>query len=213
MGGVIVHGSVGSPYVRAVRLVLEEKKADYEFAEIAPGAHKEPPHLARHPFGRMPAFEHDGFALYETQAIVRYLDETFPEPSLIPSDARRRARMNQIMGIIDWYAFQSWGVKIARQRLIVPRMGGTPDEAVIESALPEARLCVQEFDRLMGENGGPYLTGETLSLADFVLTPFYAYLAMTPEGEQMLEPRERLKGWWERMAARDSVKKVILGRA
>jgi glutathione S-transferase len=157
MGGTIVHGVAGSPYVQAVRLALEEKQAEYSFAAMPSGASKEPAHLARQPFGRVPAFEHDGFALYETQAIVRYVDETFAGPSLVPTGARQRARMNQILGIVDWYVFPSWAVKIAVQRLFVPRSGGTPDEAVIESALPEAATCLRELDRFLDENGGLYL--------------------------------------------------------
>jgi len=213
MSGTIVHGVAGSPYVQAVRLVLEEKQATYDFAAMPSGTSKEPAHLARHPFGRVPAFKHDEFALYETQAIVRYIDETFAGPSLVPAGARQRARMNQILGIVDWYAFPSWAVKIAVQRLFVPRSGRTPDEAVIESAMPEAATCVRELDRFREENGGPYLVGAVPTLADFVVAPFYAYLAKTPEGKRLLEPHQGLRGWWERMSARDSVKKIILAPA
>ena len=65
--GMIVHGVPGSPYVRAALLTLEEKGAEYELAAMAPGTLKQQPHLSRHPFGRIPAFEHDGWMLYETQ--------------------------------------------------------------------------------------------------------------------------------------------------
>ena len=49
----------------------------------------------------MPAFEHDGFELYETAAIMHYVDETFPGPSLRPGGPRERARMEQILGLIN----------------------------------------------------------------------------------------------------------------
>src|SRR5262249_31313167 len=70
---MIVHGIPGSPYVRAALLVLEEKGAEYELAAMQLGGLKQQPHLSRHPFGRIPAFEHDGWMLYETQAIMRYV--------------------------------------------------------------------------------------------------------------------------------------------
>ena len=70
MSGMIVHGVPGSPYVRAALLTLEEKGAPYKLAAMAPGTLKQEPHLSRHPFGRIPAFEHDGWMLYETWAIM-----------------------------------------------------------------------------------------------------------------------------------------------
>lgn len=67
MAPPIIYGPALSTYVRTVRLVLEEKAAEYQLIEIdiLKGDHKSPEHLARHPFGRVPAFEHDGFTLYE----------------------------------------------------------------------------------------------------------------------------------------------------
>ena len=73
MAPPIIYGPALSTYVRTVRLVLDEKAAAYELVEIdiLKGGNKTPEYLARHPFGRVPAFEHDGFALYETSAITR----------------------------------------------------------------------------------------------------------------------------------------------
>lgn len=62
-----VHSIPGSPYGRAVLATLEEKDADYLLAPLTPGAQKVEPHISRHPFGRIPALEHDGFLLYETR--------------------------------------------------------------------------------------------------------------------------------------------------
>ena len=83
------------------------------WSPVAPGAAKSPEHLARHPFGRVPVLEHDGFMLYETQAILRYLDRVLPQPALTPADPRRAARMDQVMNINDWYLFQGVGNVIA----------------------------------------------------------------------------------------------------
>src|SRR5580693_6107258 len=99
MSRPIVHGIDGSPFVNSARLALEEKGVDYQFAEMpcGTGAHKAPEHLARNPFGRIPVLEHDGFLLYETQAIMRYIDRAFAGPPLQPADIRLAARMDQIM--------------------------------------------------------------------------------------------------------------------
>ena len=90
MAAPIVYGPTISTYVRTVRLTLEEKPASYELVDVAmiQGAHKEPTHLARCPFGRIPAFSHDGFDLYETDAVVRYIDQVIPGQDLQPVEAQ-----------------------------------------------------------------------------------------------------------------------------
>ena len=69
-----------------------KKTSPYHLHALAPGEHKQPDYLARHPFGRVPAFEHDGFAIYETQAILRYLDDVFPDAAANAGQSRERAR-------------------------------------------------------------------------------------------------------------------------
>jgi glutathione S-transferase len=82
MGKPVVYGADYSVYVRIVRLVLEEKGIDYELVPVdifradgIPGWY-----FDHHPFGRIPAFEHDGFRLYEIGAIDCYVDEAFDGP-------------------------------------------------------------------------------------------------------------------------------------
>jgi glutathione S-transferase len=88
---------------------LIEKCAPFRVAGLAPGAHRAQPHLSRHPFGRVPVMEHDDFTLYETQAILRYLERILPSPPLIPQQTRDAARMDQVMGISDWYLIEWLG--------------------------------------------------------------------------------------------------------
>src|SRR6266404_6468032 len=165
MGRPIVYGPAGSTYVWSTRLALAEKGVAHELVEIGFGQHREEPHLSRQPFAKMPAFEHDGFALYETQAIMRYVDERFAGTPLQPEDVHKWSRMNQIIGIVDAYAWPSIGGTILFNRMLVTRfLGGTPDEAAIEAALPRARLCLAEIDRLMEDHR--FLAADFVSLAD-----------------------------------------------
>ena len=78
MSEIVVFGVPGSPFLRAVEVGLKEKDAAYRLQPLAPGESKSEEYLKRHPFGRIPAFQHGDFALYETQAILRYLDDVFP---------------------------------------------------------------------------------------------------------------------------------------
>ena len=199
----VIHGVPGSPFLRSAQLGLEEKAAPYRLAVMAPGDSKGPAHLKRHPFGRIPAFEHGDFRLYETQAILRYLDDVIPQPALEPSDPRAAARMNQIIGINDWYLFPEVCAVIVFQRIVGPvLLGRTTDEAAVAAALPDGRLCIGELDRLLGDQ--PFLAGARLSIADLMLAPQLDFLAATPEGKALLDGT-RLKNWLDRMRARPSM--------
>src|SRR4030088_1312426 len=165
MSEFAVHSIPGSPFGRAVLATLEEKGASFRLSPVAPGTFKSSEHLARHPFGRVPVLEHNGFLLYETQAILRYLDRVKPSPALTPADPRRAARMDQVMNINDWYLFPGVGSVIVFHRVVGPRvMGLKPDEAAIAAAMPRARTVFTELARLLGEQ--PYFTGDAVSLGD-----------------------------------------------
>src|SRR5258708_17027147 len=107
MTDFVVYGIPGSPYLRSALLGLEEKGARYRLAVLGRdiGGARSEEHLQRHPFGRIPILEQGDFRLYETQAILRYLDAALPGVALQPKDARSIARMSQIAGILDWYGF------------------------------------------------------------------------------------------------------------
>jgi glutathione S-transferase len=203
MSDFIVHSIPGSPFGRAVMATLEEKGARYRLAPVMPGTLKSPAHLALHPFGRVPVLEHDGFGLYETQAILRYLDRVVPEPPLTPADPRRAARMDQVLNVCDWYLFQGCGSVIGFQRVVGPKlMGLKPDEAAIEAAMPRARAVFAELARLLDTQ--PFFAGEALSLADLHIMPQIDFFTLTPEWAELGAPYQNLVDWLKRMQARPS---------
>jgi glutathione S-transferase len=205
MSEFTVHSVPGSPFGRAVLATLEEKGAPYRLAPLAPGAFRSGELLALHPFGRVPVFDHGDFRLYETQAILRYLDRVLPQPALTPLDPRRAARMDQVMNINDWYLFHGVGNVIVFHRVIGPRvMGLPPDEAAIAAAMPKALTVFNELARLLGEK--PYFAGDTLSLADLMLAPPVEFFAMIPEWSSLGAPHANLVAWLARMQERPSMK-------
>jgi glutathione S-transferase len=203
MSEYLVHIIPGSPFSRAALVTLEEKGASYRLVPVVPGTLRSPQHLSRHPFGRVPVLEHGEFRLYETQAILRYLDRVLPQPALTPADPRRAARMDQMMNVNDWYLFHGVANVIAFQRIVGPRlMGLTPDESAIAAALPKARTV---FDELAGQLGSqPYFTGDTLTLADLLLAPQLDFLQQTPEWQALTASHPNLGRWLARMNARPS---------
>jgi glutathione S-transferase len=203
MAHPIVYGPAGSTHVWSARLALAEKGVTHELVDVPPDARREEPHLARQPFAKVPAFEHDGFALYETQAIIRYVDERFAGTPLQPEDVHEWSRMNQIIGIVDAYAWPSIGGTILYNRMLVPRLrSGTPDEAAIAAALPCARLCLSEIDRLM--EGHRFLTGDHVSLADLMMIPLLYYFSNVPDGQASLAEHAKLSNWIRLMETRQS---------
>src|SRR5262249_56821355 len=129
MANPIVYGPAGSTYVWSARLALAEKGVTHELIEVPFRAQREEPHLSRHPFAKVPAFEHDEFALYETQAIMRYVDERFAVTPLQPEDVHQWSRMNQIIGIVDAYVWPSIAGTILFDRVLVPRfLRGRPHQ-------------------------------------------------------------------------------------
>jgi glutathione S-transferase len=184
-------------------LGFEEKGAPYEVVALGPDGSKSPAHLARHPFGRVPALTHGDFTLYETQAILRYIDRVLPGPSLTPAEPRVEARMNQLCGITDWYVMPHVTMGIAFERLVAPRLGRPTDEAKVAVSLSHAKLCIAEIARLLGS--APFMTGDEISLADLHLAPHLAFFALAPEAKIMLEPYTSLTAWIARMNARPSL--------
>ena len=205
MSQFIVHTVPGSPFGRAVLATLEEKRAPYRLSAVAPGAARSEPHISRHPFGRIPVLEHDGFTLYETQAILRYLDRILPKPALTPTDPRAAARMDQVMNISDWYLFQGVNNVIGFHRIVGPRlMGLTPDEAAIAAAMPKAHVVFKELSRLLANKA--YIAGDNVTLADIMVAPHLDFLAETPEWQSLTAASPSLVSWLERMNARPSFK-------
>ncbi len=204
MAEPVVFGAAYSVYVRAVRLALAEKGVPYRLEEVDIFAESGPPpgYLERHPFARIPAFEHDGFRLYEATAISLYVDEAFEGPPLMPANVRARARVHQLLGILDNYAYRTLVWDVFVERVSVPQEGGTPDEAKIAAALERARTCLTTLEELMGDT--PWLAGARVSLADLRAFPMFELFRKAPEGARLLDSSPGLARWFEAMAARPS---------
>jgi glutathione S-transferase len=205
---VLLYGPVYSTYARTARLALEEKAVTYELREIDTlnGAGQMPEHLARHPWGKVPVIDHDGFSIFETAAITRYVDAAFPGPKLQSDDLRQQARMTQICSILDNYGWNPMVIQVFVQGALVPMKGGTPDRAIIATAMPQAALVLKVVESLM--TGDDFLCGAAISLADLHLVPILDYFARTEDGRAALKQRPQLSAWWQRIEQRPSVIKT-----
>ncbi|TGS16054.1 glutathione S-transferase family protein [Mesorhizobium sp. M2E.F.Ca.ET.209.01.1.1] len=196
-----LYGADYSVYVRIARMTLEEKGVGYELVPLDIFAAEGIPawYLELQPFARIPALEHDGFRLFETSAIARYVDEAFDGPALQPTDARGRAKMSQIIGMLDAYGYRAMVWDVAVERLEKT----PPDEALIASGLSQAETVLKVLTSLKAK-GGPWLLGEQLTLADLHAAPIIAYCLKVSEGRDLLARFADIGDWYARVADRAS---------
>ncbi len=204
----VLFGAAYSVYTRIARLALHEKGVAHRFQEIDIFSPAGIPanYAERHPFGKIPAFEHLGFRLFETASIARYVDEAFDGPSLQPVDAPGRARVAQIIGLLDSYAYRAmvWDVFVERVRK--PTRGDAPDETKIAGGLERADICLRTLDGFMADAGWLAGRGERPTLADLHAAPMVLCLRQAPEGAALLARFPRLAAWLDRMIRRESLR-------
>lgn len=191
-----------SYYVRIARIVLAEKGVAYRLEELNPFAEAGRAALAPyHPFARVPVLLHDDRAIYECAAVVRYVDEAFSGPSLQPSAAADRARMQQTISVIDNYGYWPIVRQIFSHRVARPVLGEATDEAVAEEGVRHAPAVLAALDGLAGRD-------EPFSLADAYLAALIDYLLMAPEGAALLAAAPRLRARWQELRDRPSVRET-----
>jgi glutathione S-transferase len=199
-----LYGHPISTCTRKVLTVLHEKgqKADFVTVDIMKGDHKNPDHLARQPFGQIPAIDDNGFVLYESRAIIRYIDETLPGPKLTPTDPKGHALMEQWMSV-ETSNFTPHAMKIIYQRYFNPARGLQPDEAVVKESSEATGRTLDIIDRQLGKTR--YLTGTQFTLADICYMPYIEYLFAGKAGD-LIESRKNAARWWTEISSRDSWK-------
>jgi len=200
VSGLTLFGWERSTYTRAVLLALLEKGPAYELVTVVPFDGLPEGYLALHPFGKIPVLEHEGFRLYETAAILRYLDEAFAGPALQPATPRGRARMQQIVGLVDAYGYRSlvWDLYV--------NLREEKDPAVLERGLETGGRFLDALAALIE---GPFLCGDAPSLADCHLAPVLRYAIAMPEGASLTDERPAVMTWWHRILARPGWAEVL----
>lgn len=196
-----LHGFKYSVYAWIARFALHEKGVDYTWVEVNPFADDVPAaYLALHPFCRVPTLVDGDYVLYETGAITRYLDDKFDGPALQPAAPEARARVSQILSIVDSYVYWPLVRQVFSHGVFAARMGEPADRAEYENGLAAAPRVLDALDRLAG--GSDFLVGDTLTLADIHLAPMMSYFTTDDAGMALLTQRRRLNTWWTAISAR-----------
>ena len=196
-----------STCTRKVLALLAEKGQEAEFVlvDIMKGEGKQPAHLARQPFGQIPAIDDDGFVLYESRAIIRYLDERLPGPSLTPKDLKARALMEQWISV-ETSNFTPSAMKIVYQLFFGPMRGQQPDAKIVEEGRAGVTRALAILDAQLAKT--KFLVGDAFTLADIAYMPYIEYVVAAKQGD-LIAAHPNLARWWESIRSRPSWKKAI----
>jgi glutathione S-transferase len=197
----------GHPYstcTRKVLLTLTETNTPYELVvvDLTKGEQKQPPHLSRQPFGVVPAIDDDGYKLFESRAIARYINQKVRGP-LVPTDLQEYGRMEQWISVETSYFAGPAMTFIFEHTFKRPQS----DEA-LRSAGKALDLAFEVMDARLAV--APYFAGTQFSLADISFMPYVGYLMGSPLQERIAR-NGRVEAWWKRVSERPSWKKIAGG--
>jgi glutathione S-transferase len=195
MAELEIIGAGVSNYVRSCRMLCFEKGVAHTNPQARPYS---PEVRAIHPYGLIPVMRHGGFELFESKAIMSYIDAVFPGPKFMPAEPEAMALTEQ------WIAFTNHKIDrhMVRDYVVQYRFADKatgPDMARINGALPDIEKQAKFVDAALAKSG--YLVGRTLTMADMNLMPMLYYTRMLAEGKAIIDPLPHLVSYIERLSA------------
>lgn len=194
--GLKLHYNPLSTFSRRVLIAFAEKQVPHQLVvvDMAARRHREQPYLSLNPYGRVPTLEEDGFVLFESTAILNYLEATRPAPPLVPADARGRALVDMHMKLCDLQLTRHAGTVIFPKRFL-------PKERWNAAAMAEAKAEIEKHLAILDKQlaGKTYLVAEQFSLAEVCYMPFLDFLPLME-----ITPPTAVAVWSERLLARRS---------
>ena len=197
--GLRLYGYRYSVYTRIARMVLVLRDLGYDAVEVNPFDLPSDPKLALvAPFQRVPVLDHDGFVLFETSAITRYLATRFPGPELVPEDAKAAARLEQVIAIVDAYGYRPMVRQVFSHAVFRPLIGEPVEPDQIIKGLEATAPVLRVLDGIAAE--GLVLVPNRPTLADLHLAPMIGYFIMADAGRAALDACPALAAWWQVMS-------------
>lgn len=193
-----------STFSRRVRVALLEKDISCELIELSlpTGQHKQDWYAALNPYAKVPTLVVGDVALYESAAILTYLEATHPTPPLVPNDACGRALVDMHVRLCDAHVGRYAGAILFPKRF-VPQANW--DLQAMEAARKEIDRHLVIIERELGDR--PFLVGDAFTLADVAYLPFLHFLALME-----VSAGPRVKAWADRVLARPSAQATVPAR-
>jgi len=205
-----IYGLSQSTCTRRVAVVCKELKIPYELINIdlRKGEHKSPEFLAKQPFGQVPAIDDDGFKLYESRAISRYLAAKVGSP-LLPkqSDLQAFAKFEQAASV-EYTNFDPSAATLTFEKVFKPMRGLSTDEAAASKLVETLNAKLDAYETILSQQ--KYLAGNEITLADLFHLP-YGYMLDTHAGYDFFKTRPNVARWWKDISAREAWQSVKEG--
>lgn len=196
-----VYGHPVSTCTRKVLTALAETNTPYELqiVDLGKGEHKQEPHLSRQPFGQIPTIDDDGFTLYESRAICRYVSAKAGD-ALVPANIKDRARMDQ------WLSIEQSNFSPYAMKFIFNYVFKRPQEARdLDAAREKVQKTFEVLSRPLESN--EFVAGDRFTIADIAFMPYVQYFMGSP-AEELVQKYPRVLAWWKRVSERPSWRKV-----
>ncbi|KAI0092246.1 glutathione S-transferase-like protein [Irpex rosettiformis] len=201
----------GSPLSRPtlrVAHILKEMQVPSEFVaiEVSAKEHKTAEYLKKQPFGQVPYIDDDGFVLFETRAICKYIATKWrgQGPALFPdpSDLKATALFDQALSI-EYSNFDNTAINIALEKVYKPKYLDKPtDEALLVEQVRKLEEKLDGYEAILSKQ--KYLAGEYVTLADLYHLSFGSFI--TEEGGLTLLTNEakhpNVSRWWKDISSR-----------
>ncbi|KAJ7906155.1 glutathione S-transferase [Mycena leptocephala] len=199
-----LHGMAFSTCTRRVAIVLLEKKVPFQFVPISAAKTelKSAAHLEKQPFGEVPYIDDDGFILYESRAICRYIADKYTNQGtpLIPMGIEEKALFEQAASI-EYCTFEPLASKAVAEMVFKPILGQVPDKAVFDSLIESLSAKLDAYEVILAKH--KYLAGNEVTLADLFHLPYATMLARAGS-EIMTTKGPNVTRWFNDISGRAS---------
>ena len=194
-----------SPYCRKVRLILAEKRIDCELIEERYWE-KDPDFLRRNPAGKVPVLRIDGMTLTESTPICEYLDEKYPEPSLLPKSAVARFETRRLVAWFDDKFHHEVTSKLLYERMNKKIMGqGYPDSRNVKDGAKAIKFHLDYLADLLDQRR--WLAGDVMTLADFAAAAHLSALDYISDVDW--NRSEVVKDWYAKIKSRPAFRSIL----
>ncbi|KAF5311469.1 hypothetical protein D9611_011573 [Ephemerocybe angulata] len=200
---ITLHGHSFSTCTKRVAIVLQEKQVPFKFIEVdlPKGEHLKPAHLEKQPFGKIPYLDDDGYIIYESRAIARYIAEKFADqgPALIPTDLKAKGHFEQAASV----ELANYDVYISNaifENIVKTYKGLTPDPEKFAALIASLEKTLDVYDNILATQR--YLAGDEITLADLFHVPPAVLLPIA--GSNALLDRPNVARWLKELTERPS---------